>query len=345
MPLRIDGRRLDRLKAAGVALAAIGICVALRKPLARVGALALGAGLLCLVTAPLASLLERRLPRPVAALVSLIAIGLAVGALAWLLLPAMLRQLFELANALPYSLRQVLEWAESLQAWAETSLPGIRLPSIDPVSLEGALAGIAGGTLNLAVNVADLTGRLSLTVMLAYFALCDRDRLVLRLELLLPAAHRPTAIQMGNAVCREWMLYLRAQVAVAVAVGSLSAAALALVGVRGALALGPVIGIFNIIPYFGPFIGSVPAVLVALGDGWQRAAMAVIALTVVQQLDGAWISPRIMGSLTGFSPALVLVGIYAGASVGGIAGMLLALPAMMTIRTLFRIFVQKCENI
>ena len=73
--------------------------------------------------------------------------------------------------------------------------------------------------------------------------------------------------------------------------------------------------------------------------------MTLAMLVVVQQLDGSWISPRIMGSLTGFSPALVLLGIYGGARLGGIGGMLFALPVMMTIRTLFRVFVQKCENI
>lgn len=67
-------------------------------------------------------------------------------------------------------------------------------------------------------------------------------------------------------------------------------------------------------------------------------------LTLVQQLDSAVISPRIMGSLTGFSPAAVLLSIYAGASVGGIGGMLVALPIMMSIRTVFRVFVQHCEN-
>jgi predicted PurR-regulated permease PerM len=52
-----------------------------------------------------------------------------------------------------------------------------------------------------------------------------------------------------------------------------------------------------------------------------------------------------MGSLSGFSPAAVLVGVYAGARLGGVGGMLVALPAMMALRTVFRIFVQKYENI
>ena len=64
-------------------------------------------------------------------------------------------------------------------------------------------------------------------------------------------------------------------------------------------------------------------------------------LTVVQQLDNALISPRIMGGVTGFSPALVLIGIFAGARIGGIAGMLLALPLMVTTRTFVRALSQR----
>jgi predicted PurR-regulated permease PerM len=108
--------------------------------------------------------------------------------------------------------------------------------------------------------------------------------------------------------------------------------------------LGGIVGILNMVPYFGPFIGGVPAVLIALGDGWPKALWCLGALVLVQQLDSAIISPRIMGSLTGFSPAAVLIAIYAGATLGGIPGMLLALPAIMSIRTVFRVFVQQREN-
>ena len=121
--------------------------------------------------------------------------------------------------------------------------------------------------------------------------------------------------------------------------------ALFIIGVRSALVLGLLIGVMNMIPYFGPFIGGAPAVLIALTDGWQKAALTFAALVLIQQLDGSWLSPRVLGSVTGFSPALVLVGLYAGASLGGVAGMLFALPVMLVIRTLFRVFVQKCENI
>ena len=268
-----------------------------------------------------------------------------LGAALWLLLPALLREMLELARTLPDSIADASAWLSSVQAQIENRLPGISLPALDFSALQGQVASIASDTVAFAANLAGVAGRLSMTAVLSYFFLRDRDALLLRLELLLPQAWRSTALRMAGAAGRELRLYLQGQLMIAGAVALLAVAALMIVGVRSALVLGLLVGILNVIPYFGPFIGGVPAVLIALTDGWQKAALTVVALTVVQQLDGSWISPRVMGSLTGFSPALVLVGIYGGARLGGVTGMLLALPAMMTARTLFRVFVQKYENI
>ena len=332
-------------KLAFATLAAGAALVLLRRPLIRVAKLTLGASALCFLVAPLASRFERRLPRPVASLACLLCVALAVAGLLWLLLPAVLREILELARVLPGSLAAASNWLANARVWLEGRLPGVSLPALDLSALNGAAAGFASGTLGFAANVAGVASAASMMLVLAYFFLRDRDALLLRLEMLIPCRARSTAVRMAGAAGRELRLYLQGQLMIAGAVAALAIAALLIVGVRSALVLGILIGILNMIPYFGPFIGGVPSVLIALTDGWQKAALTVAALTVVQQLDGSWISPRVLGSLTGFSPALVLVGIYGGARVGGVAGMMLALPAMTTARTLFRVFVQKCENI
>ena len=257
----------------------------------------------------------------------------------------MLQELVDFARALPRSVGRIAQWMDFARDRLAARLPGVPLPDLDFKSLEGALSGVAMSAFSALSRFAGAVGRLSVMAVLAYFFLCDREGLLLRLELLLPSAVRSTAVRMANAAVRELRLYLRGQLMIAAVVGLMSVAALTLVGVRSALVLGVIIGLLNMIPYFGPYIGGIPAVLIALGDGWQKAALTALALAAVQQLDSAWISPRIMSSLTGFSPALVLVGIYAGARVAGIPGMLCALPLMLTARTLFRVFVQKSENI
>lgn len=269
----------------------------------------------------------------------------AVAALAVLLLPAVLRELVQLGEMLPGSVGRIAEWVNGLSSWAEARLPGVALPEFPMEGVSGMLGGLVTGAMAFVGGAADAVSRLSMVLMLGYFFLKDRERLLLRLELMVPQAVRANAVRSGRAVARELRLYLGGQLMVAGAVGALAATGLAIIGMRAALVLGGMVGLLNMVPYFGPFIGGVPAALIALGDGAGRAALCVGVLAIVQQIDGAVLSPHVMGGLTGFSPAAVLLIIYAGGSVGGIVGMLIALPAMMAIRTVFRVFVQNRENI
>lgn len=315
-----------------------------RRPALQAGQLALGGAAMAFLLEPLARRLEGVISRPLAALAALLAVVLALAGLLWLFLPMLLREAGQLADALPQSLAQLTGWARALSERISRRLPGFRLPEIPLDRLSSLAAGLATGTLAFAGGAAEAVSRLSMMAMLCYFFLCDRDNLLLRLELLTPLSARCTAVRMATAVAREVRLYLQGQLLVALAVGALAAAGMMLIGVRSALVLGIIVGILNMVPYFGPFIGGVPAVLIALGDGWVKALWCLGVLTLVQQLDSALISPRIMGALTGFSPAAVLLAIYAGAAFGGIGGMLVALPVMMSIRTVFRVFVQQREN-
>ncbi len=338
LPLR---RRMLRigLPAALIALAAFFM----RRLLGEALTLILGAAAVAFLLEPLTRVYERRLARPRAALA---AMGTVLGALAaaiWLLLPSLIQEATLLARQLPESLKQVQSALASASAWLEAQLPGVRLPK--PQLDSAMLSSLAGGTLSVAGSVADFSCLVSLMFVLGYFFLCDRDRLLIRMELLVPRAVRPTAVRMGNAVCRELRLYLRGQGLIALAVGALAAVGLALIGLRSALVLGVIVGVLNMIPYFGPVLGGIPAVLAALGGGWKKAALTVFVLWAVQQADGMVISPRILGGVTGLSPAAVLIAIFVGSHVCGILGMLLALPVLMTFRTAYRIFVQRHENV
>ena len=345
MPMKLSPALTRVLRVAAVLAPALGCGVWFRRPLAQVAALCLLAAAMAFLLAPLANVPERQMSRPVAALLSVGLMLALMSAFLVLLLPALIRQVTQLVQSLPESIEAISNWVEAASTWMARRLPGFSLPALPLEGLSTALTGIASGTIALASGAAGAVSRLSLALMLCFFFLCDRQGLLLRLEWMVPLAWRRTAVRMGAAICRELRLYLRGQLLIALAVGALSAAGLMLIGVRGAPVLGAVVGLMNMIPYFGPFIGGIPAVLAALGDGLQRAAMCVGVLTLVQQLDSAIISPRILGGITGFSPASVLLAIFVGAQLGGIVGMLCALPLLMSIRTVFRVFVQRCENI
>ena len=330
---------------ATLAVLLIAAVVALRRPLFRVCGLVLGGAALAFLIAPLSALYEKRLSRPAAAVTAVITVCAGCALLLWLLLPTVAREIGQLGETLPRAMGRVAEWVNAASARVEARLPGLHLPEFPIDGVSGMLSRLGTAAIGIVGNLAEGLSRFSMMLVLACFFLMDRERLLLRLELLTPQSYRGVAIRAAQAAARELRLYLQGQLMVAGAVGALSAAGLALIGVRSALVLGGIVGILNMVPYFGPFIGGVPAVLIALSDGPGRAALCVLVLSLVQQADAAVLSPRIMGSLTGCSPAAVLLAIYAGGTFAGIGGMLVALPVWMSIRTVFRVFVQSRENI
>ena len=332
------------LKTAAVILTGVAICLLWSEVVAELAALVFGAAALAFILTPLCRLLEKKLKRPLAALISLVgAFALLLAALA-ILLPALFRQLSALAEGLPEAFSRLRTLTDGLAQRIESHMPGFRLPQINFSGAQGSIGDAARGAISTVSSAADGAYRLFLTVVLSYFLVADRENILLRLELMIPHAWRRGAVRAGNMLVRELRLYLRGQATIALAVGVVATAGLMFIGLNGAPLLGLFVGLFNIIPYFGPFLGGVPAVITALSVGWQKAALTVLILFLVQQIDGMLISPRVMGSITGFSPAVVMISLFVGARVGSIAGMLLAMPTLMAARTLYRVFVQRHEN-
>lgn len=122
--------------------------------------------------------------------------------------------------------------------------------------------------------------------------------------------------------------FIRGQLLDALIVGILSSIALYAIGLDFAVFVGMTSGLFNIIPYFGPLIGSVLAVIVALlGGSIKQAVLAIIVLIIVQQIDGNFLSPKIVGNSVGLHPVFVMMALIIGGSLMGIWGMLIAVPA------------------
>lgn len=319
----------------------LAVTLLFRSTASQVAQVVLLAAVIAFLLKPLCARLERRMPRGVSALLSILGVLMIFAALVYLAVPPLILQLSAVGDALSAFAEYFQSVYASLAQWAEKY--GVVLPSLS--GLLSNTDGFFSDTITLAGNLAGNMYKLVLSGTLACFFLIDRERLLLRLELFIPSKCRKRAVRMGNAVRREMYLYVRGQAMISLVVGVLSAAGLMLVKVPSALVLGLLVGILNLIPYFGPILGSIPAVIMALQGGLRQAILAAVVLAVVQQLDGMIISPRIMGGLTGLSPASVLLAVFAGSTLSGIGGMLIALPFLMAIRTLFRVYVQKDENI
>jgi predicted PurR-regulated permease PerM len=114
----------------------------------------------------------------------------------------------------------------------------------------------------------------------------------------------------------------------AVFIAILSSVALYIIGIDFAVFIGVFAGISNIIPYFGPIIGMIPAFISGwCGGGPGRAVLSVIVLIIVQQIDSNIIYPKVVGTSTGLHPLTVLLAVSVFGYFGGVPAMLVAVPA------------------
>ncbi|MBU3180753.1 AI-2E family transporter [Clostridium psychrophilum] len=101
------------------------------------------------------------------------------------------------------------------------------------------------------------------------------------------------------------------------------------------------IGVTNMIPYFGNIMGMVPAVIITLFFNPMKSVELVLFIVTLSNIDGWFISPKIIGDKVGLSPLLIILGIVLGGGLFGIVGMLLGVPAIALINTLLEEFIDK----
>jgi predicted PurR-regulated permease PerM len=159
---------------------------------------------------------------------------------------------------------------------------------------------------------------------------------------LIPAEHRPltaAAIEDAGTALKLW---LRGRLVSMTVVGVLTAVGLYLIGVPSWLSLGLLSGLLEFIPFIGPIISAVPAVLLALAHSPQAAYWTVGLYFLVQQLEGNVIEPLVQQRAVSIPPALLLFALVAAALMFGIGGILLGAPLTVVIYVLIkRLYVQE----
>ncbi|MBO2520664.1 MAG: AI-2E family transporter [Clostridia bacterium] len=285
---------------------------------------------------PLVKALERReVPRVVAILLMYAMFAAAAVLLVYAVLPSLERELQLMMELLPGQMRR-------LEALFRDVLRGVRripLPSglealagLAVQRVEALLHGVAARAAEALVAAFSHLFNLILAPFLAYYILRDLDDLAKTAVSWLPAGARRDVLELASRVHRAVGGFVRGQLIVSLAVGLLIALGLSLLGVRYALILGLLAGLFDIIPYFGPILGAVPAVAFALLRSPLTALWTLLLFVAVQQLEGSLLSPKVVGEQVGLHPLTVIFSVLAGGELLGVAGMLLAVPFAAAVK-------------
>lgn len=138
-----------------------------------------------------------------------------------------------------------------------------------------------------------------------------------------------------------FLKFLASQLLDAIVVGILTSIAMKILGVKYAVLLGIMIGLFNMIPYFGAIIAVIIAAIITfITGGFSQAAWMIVIVTILQQIDANIINPKIVGESLKISPLLVIFAVTIGGAYFGVLGMFLAVPVVAVIKVLIGDFIE-----
>ncbi|RNC29319.1 MAG: hypothetical protein AWM53_00672 [Candidatus Dichloromethanomonas elyunquensis] len=295
---------------------------------------------LAYLLSPLVTSLQKKgLSRQSSVAVVFIWITVLLTLLLFLLMPILYIELGKLAVVLPERFQVIYDYGQNAKAYyGQIGLPGEVGKLIEEKLMQGQ-----SFLLNwLKSIVEDLPGLLTyiglmiLSPILAIYFLLDWNKLTDGIIRLVPAKMRGEWHRLLQEVDFIIQGYIQGNMIDALLVGLIIGFGVKLMGMEYALLIGVICGITNLIPYFGPILGGIPSVLLALSKSPIMAVKVALVVFIVQQIDGNIINPRLMSSKVGLHPLWVVFALLAGGELDGILGMLIAIPLAAIIRIIFR---------
>lgn len=317
------------------------------------------AGILALLMRPVVTFFEKRLKlkRPLAVVLLYVVFLLLVASLLVTFLPALVSQLLEFIAYLPTLWHKTVVWSEAhFPEWL-----AIIRPYLDHPTVKAALDGLAQQAQDLLGHIAPtlksagagLFGIFGVVASLAvipvylfFFLLSNNDPTRSLPDHLpfLQKEHRDDIVFLIREFLGILVAFFRGQLLIGLIMGMLYAIGFSIGGLKFGLAIGLLTGLLNIVPYLGSILGlsiALPLAYLQPDGGLALVGICVGVFAAVQAFEGWFLTPRIMGRQTGLHPVAIIVAIFFwGQALGGVLGMMLAVPLTAFFVTAWR-FVRR----
>src|SRR5258707_11916563 len=278
--------------------------------------------------------------------VTVLAVLLAVG-VAMAILPPLFSEVQSLILKAP---QYIVQAAARVQPLIEPLREKLGLPTLSLQDLQAdatqwagqvlAVAGsVAGGLARRGAAFINLLALVFLTPVVTFYLLRDWEKLIGAIDGALPLDNADTIRKLARESNAAIAGYVRGQALVCIALGSIYAIGLSLVGLQFGLIIGLIAGAISFIPFVGTFVGAVMALGMALAQfppDWWGVAKVGAGFLFGQSMEGNVLSPKLVGDRVGLHPVWIMFALLAGGSLFGFVGILIAVPTAAVIGVIRR---------
>lgn len=308
--------------------------------------------ILAFIYAPIVNYLDERfhVPRLLGTFIGLIAIFLAIFLLFAAMVPPLTEQFTALINAVPgYVVLAQDAWGDivayfdsldpavlaQISAWLADLGDAIQKVGADVASSVGK--GLVAGVSSTVGAVASFF----MAVVVSFWLAKD-----------FPKMEREVSTIMGPRIGEDYRIitsvfgrslggYIKGLMLTSTCTGVIAGVGFWILGIPYSGLLGLVTAVLNVIPYIGPWIGGALAFLVGLTVGWLPAILSIVITVCAQQFTDTFLSPKVMQSAVSLHPVLVIIALMGGAAIGGVVGMIAAVPLTAAIKGVFVYYFEK----
>lgn len=267
----------------------------------------------------------RKVPRTVAVLLIYAVFLTSLSVILMNVIPMFVEQLEELGEHLP---ELTLHTQQLMNRWDNTLVPGsIRMGMNNWFfQFEQRFATAISSFLNNIGTTISVVFNAFIVPFLIFYMLKDFENFERIILKYLPRSRRKSIVSLLKEIDEALGNYVRGQLLVCVIIGVLAYIGYVIIGMPFALLLAGVVAVCNIIPYLGPFLGAAPALVMATTISWKMVLMVLLVNTICQLIESNVISPQVVGRSLHLHPMLIIFALLVGGEIGGIPGLVLAVP-------------------
>lgn len=288
------------------------------------------------VDLPARRLDKLKIPRIISVLlIYLVCIGLLIGLLV-LFIPSFAKELRDFSQEFPNYANQLYQKFQRLQ---DSSLKYQNIVTqIQKVlgSLGETLRQSAGNVLSKTLGIFGGLFSVAIVIVVSFYLAVQKGSIQDMLRGVTPKEHEAYVLRLWERAQKKMGQWLQGQLFLAIVVGVLVYIGLSLLNIRFALLLAIIAGILELVPYIGPVLSAIPAVILAFFQAPILALWVLILYIVVQQLENYLLVPVIMKKVVGLNPVVVIIALLIGGKLLGILGIILAVPAAAVLAEFFK---------
>ncbi|HHY70904.1 MAG TPA: AI-2E family transporter [Thermoanaerobacterales bacterium] len=279
-------------------------------------------------------LTEKKINRTAAiAIIYFVLIGSIIIALVYII-PVFILELNNLIDAIPFYTGKTQKIIAEIKIKYLASLP----PSLQEIvdrninRIEELLLDSLQKIADAIIHIFSSIFSIILGPILGFYFLKDFDKIKENMILYIPMSYRIIVLHWCEKFGKTLGRYIRSQLIVSLTIGFLTTLSMIILGVDFAFLIGALVGITNIIPYFGPFIGAMPAITIAILRYPRKVPWIIVLMLTIHQLESGIISPHIVGEHVGIHPVTVILSLLIGGTFFGLSGLILAVPVAALIK-------------